>query len=33
EAAGISEELVRISIGIEDFEDLRLDFEQAFEKV
>ena len=30
-AAGISEGLVRISVGLEDVEDIIADFEQAFE--
>ena len=29
---GVSEEMVRVSVGIEDFEDIRDDFEQAIEK-
>lgn len=33
EKAGITDDLVRISIGIEDFEDLKADFDQAFEKI
>jgi methionine-gamma-lyase len=33
EAAGILDELVRISVGCEDFEDLRDDLEQALERI
>jgi len=29
---GVSEDMVRVSVGIEDFEDIRADFEQAIEK-
>jgi O-acetylhomoserine (thiol)-lyase len=29
---GVSEDMVRVSVGIEDFEDIRSDFEQAIEK-
>ena len=29
---GVSEDMVRVSVGIEDFEDIRKDFEQAIEK-
>jgi len=29
---GVTEEMVRVSVGIEDFEDIRSDFEQAIEK-
>ncbi len=29
---GVSEDIVRVSVGIEDFEDIRADFEQAMEK-
>jgi len=29
---GITEDMVRVSVGIEDFEDIRADFEQAIEK-
>lgn len=31
-AAGVFDNLIRVSIGLEDFDDLREDFEQAFEK-
>lgn len=31
-AAGVFDNLIRVSVGLEDFEDLREDFEQAFEK-
>lgn len=30
---GVSEDMVRVSVGIEDFEDIQADFEQAIEKV
>jgi O-acetylhomoserine (thiol)-lyase len=30
---GVTDELIRVSVGIEDFEDIRKDFEQAIEKV
>ena len=33
EAAGVLPNLVRISAGIEHIEDIKADFEQAFEKV
>lgn len=33
EAAGILDELVRIAVGCEDFEDLRADLEQALDKI
>ena len=29
---GVTEDMVRVSVGIEDFEDIRADFEQAMEK-
>jgi O-acetylhomoserine (thiol)-lyase len=29
---GVSEDMVRVSVGIEDFEDIRIDFERAIEK-
>ncbi len=29
---GVGEDMIRISVGIEDFEDIRSDFEQAIEK-
>ncbi len=29
---GVGEDIVRVSVGIEDFEDIRSDFEQAIEK-
>ena len=29
---GVTEDMVRISVGIEDFEDIKDDFEQAIEK-
>ena len=32
EAAGVFDNLIRVSVGLEDFDDLREDFEQAFEK-
>ena len=32
-AAGVEPNLVRISVGIEHIEDIKADFEQAFEKV
>jgi O-acetylhomoserine/O-acetylserine sulfhydrylase len=32
-AAGVEPNLVRISVGIEHIEDIKEDFEQAFEKV
>ena len=32
-AAGISDGLVRISVGLENVEDLIADFEQAFDKI
>ena len=32
EAAGVFDNLIRVSVGLEDFEDLRGDFEQAFGK-
>ena len=32
-AAGLTNELVRLSVGIEDIDDLKNDFDQAFEKV
>ena len=31
-AMGVSEDLIRVSVGIEDFEDIKNDFEQAIEK-
>lgn len=31
-AAGVFDNLIRVSVGLEDFDDLRADFEQAFEK-
>lgn len=31
-AMGVTEDLVRVSVGIEDFEDIRADFEQAIEQ-
>ncbi len=31
-AMGVTEDLVRVSVGIEDFEDIRADFEQAIQK-
>ena len=30
---GVTEDMVRISVGIEDFEDIKADFKQAMEKV
>ena len=33
EQMGVGEDLIRVSVGIEDFEDIRDDFEQAFEKI
>ncbi len=33
EGMGVPEEMVRVSVGIEDFEDIKADFEQAFEKI
>jgi O-acetylhomoserine (thiol)-lyase len=32
-AAGIDANLLRVSVGIEHIEDIKADFEQAFEKV
>ncbi len=32
EKMGVTEDMIRVSVGIEDFEDIRADFEQAFEK-
>ncbi|MHC4693059.1 MAG: PLP-dependent transferase [Planctomycetota bacterium] len=29
---GVGEDMVRVSVGIEDFEDIRKDFEQAIER-
>ena len=29
---GVTEDMVRVSVGIEDFEDIKSDFEQAIEK-
>ncbi len=29
---GVTEDIVRVSVGIEDFEDIRADFKQAIEK-
>ncbi len=29
---GVSEDMVRVSVGIEDFDDIKNDFEQAIEK-
>lgn len=31
-AMGVTEEMIRVSVGIEDFEDIRADFEQAIDK-
>jgi O-acetylhomoserine (thiol)-lyase len=31
-AMGVTEDLVRVAVGIEDFEDIRADFEQAIQK-
>jgi O-acetylhomoserine/O-acetylserine sulfhydrylase-like pyridoxal-dependent enzyme len=31
-AMGVTEDLVRVSVGIEDFEDIRADFGQAIEQ-
>ena len=33
EAAGVKPELVRLSVGIEDIEDIKADFEQALAKL
>ena len=33
EDAGVFEDLIRISVGIEDIEDLIADFDKAFEKL
>lgn len=30
---GVSEDMIRVSVGIEDFEDIQTDFEQAIEKI
>ena len=30
---GITNDMIRVSVGIEDFEDIKNDFEQAFEKI
>ena len=30
---GVSEDMIRVSVGIEDYEDIKADFEQAIEKV
>jgi O-acetylhomoserine (thiol)-lyase len=29
---GVSQDMVRVSVGIEDFEDIKSDFQQAIEK-
>jgi O-acetylhomoserine (thiol)-lyase len=29
---GVTEDMVRVSVGIEDFEDIRADFERAIDK-
>jgi O-acetylhomoserine (thiol)-lyase len=29
---GVTEDMIRVSVGIENFEDIRADFEQALEK-
>jgi cystathionine beta-lyase/cystathionine gamma-synthase len=31
-AAGLTDDMLRISVGLEDFGDLKLDFEQAFNR-
>ena len=33
EDAGVFEDLIRVSVGIEDIEDLKADFAQAIEKI
>lgn len=33
EKMGVTEDMIRLSVGIEDFEDIKADFEQAFEKI
>jgi O-acetylhomoserine (thiol)-lyase len=33
ESAGVSEDLIRLSVGIEDIDDLKADLTTAFEKV
>jgi len=30
---GVTADMIRVSVGIEDFEDIKADFEQAFEKI
>jgi O-acetylhomoserine/O-acetylserine sulfhydrylase-like pyridoxal-dependent enzyme len=32
ETMGVTADMIRVSVGIEDFEDIKADFEQAFEK-
>jgi cystathionine beta-lyase/cystathionine gamma-synthase len=31
-AAGLTDDMLRISVGLEDFDDLKSDFEQAFNR-
>ena len=33
EKMGVPADMIRVSVGIEDFEDIKADFEQAFEKI
>ena len=33
EEAGVSQDLIRLSVGLEDIDDLKADIEQAFEKL
>ena len=33
EATGVTKDLIRLSVGLEDIEDLKLDLKQAFEKI
>lgn len=33
EKMGVTEDMIRVSVGIEDFEDIKADFEQAIEKI
>jgi O-acetylhomoserine (thiol)-lyase len=33
EEMGVRDDMIRISVGIEDFDDIKIDFQQAIEKV
>ena len=33
ELAGLTEDMIRLSVGLEDFEDIKLDFEKGFRSI